>query len=238
MLQGALLGILTPLGWLALSTLLGLKSHADLSYRLTLLVYMLLGSMLVFGLFGWHIGRKEDRLVRLSVMDHLTQSYNTRYFHHALAREFANFVRYGLPLSIVLLDLDHFKRINDTHGHPAGDAVLMEVAETIRGMVREGDTVARVGGEEFAVIMPGTPTGNALAVAERIREAVKARTTRTPDGSTLSVRASLGVAGTDTLLPSSATDLFARVDRALYQAKALGRDRSVVATAHDPAETA
>ncbi len=234
MLQGALLGLGAPVGWILLSTLAGLTRHADSTYRLPLLAYMLVGSMLSFGLFGWYAGRKEDRLARLSFIDHLTRAYNTRFFHQALAREFANYTRYGLPLSLVLLDLDHFKRINDTYGHQAGDVVLAEVAETIRGMVRAGDTVARVGGEEFAIIMPGTVCDNALAVAERIREAVRERRIQTPDGVILKVRASLGVAGTDKLLPTSATDLFARVDRALYRAKALGRDRTMVAGEHDP----
>lgn len=234
MLQGALLGVGAPLGWLVISAVTGFDQHADSTYHYTLMAYMLLGTMLSFGLFGWYAGRKEDHLARLSVLDHLTGTYNTRFFHQALAREFSNYARYGLPMSLVLLDLDYFKNINDTYGHQAGDAVLIEVAETIRSMVRKGDTVARVGGEEFAVIMPGTICDNALAVSERIREAIKSRPVRTPEGAAIDVRASLGVAGTDTVCPSSATDFFARVDRALYRAKESGRDRSVVAEENGP----
>ncbi len=234
MLQGALLGVGAPMGWLVISAATGFSQHADSTYHYALMAYMLLGTMLSFGLFGWYAGRKEDHLAQLSVMDHLTGTYNTRFFHRALEREFANYTRYSLPMSLVLLDLDHFKLINDTYGHQSGDVVLSEVAEIICSTVRQGDTVARVGGEEFAVIMPGTTTDNALAVSERIREAIKSRPARSLAGTTFTVRASLGVAGTDRICPLSATEFFARVDRALYCAKEQGRDRSVVAEETGP----
>ncbi|MFO7597403.1 MAG: GGDEF domain-containing protein [Desulfocurvibacter africanus] len=228
------MGVGAPLGWLVISAATGFSQHADSTYHYALMAYMLLGTMLSFGLFGWYAGRKEDHLAQLSVMDHLTGTYNTRFFHRALEREFSNYARYGLPMSLVVLDLDHFKNINDTYGHQAGDAVLIEVAKTIRGMVRQGDTVARVGGEEFAVIMPGTICDNALAVSERIRESIKSQPTHALDGTAITVSASLGVAGTDKICPRSATDFFARVDRALYGAKEQGRDRSVVAVETGP----
>ncbi len=227
--QGLVLGLGAPLGWAAVSAVLGLWGMADAGFQILLFAYMTCGSLLVFGAFGYIIGRQEQRFAELSLVDHLTRLYNTRYFHETLRAEFANAKRYVRPLCLILLDLDHFKSVNDTYGHPAGDAVLRTVAATVAALVREGDTLARVGGEEFAVIMPQTDSHGGEILAERIRQAVREREILLPEGQRIGVRVSLGVAGLDRIEADSATSLFARVDEALYEAKQSGRDRVVVA---------
>lgn len=227
--QGLLLGLGAPLGWAGVSTVLGLWDLADSGYQILLFAYMACGSLLVFAVFGYIMGRQEQRFAELSLVDHLTRLYNTRYFHETLRAEFANAKRYGQTLSLILLDLDHFKSVNDTYGHPAGDAVLRQVAAAVASLVREGDTLARVGGEEFAVVMPHTDSSGGQTLAERIRVAVRELDIALPEGKRINVRVSLGLAGTDLVEADSATSLYARVDEALYQAKQTGRDRVVVA---------
>lgn len=230
LLQGALLGVGAPLGWLALSRLAGFwwqESFGD--YQAWVLTYMFVGTSIAFSIFGYVIGRQEDRYAAMSYIDSLTRLHNTRYFHAALRTEFANAKRYNNDMSLLLLDLDHFKQVNDTHGHQAGDEVLRYVASVVKDAVREGDTVARVGGEEFAVILPATLTLGARELAERIRKAIKAHPVHLSDKQKVIVRASLGVAGTDIVDAKRPTDLFAVVDNALYAAKEGGRDQVAVA---------
>lgn len=157
------------------------------------------------------------RLATLATTDALTGLTNRRAFDEGLARE-AALVNRGLgPLSLVALDVDHFKSFNDTFGHPAGDDVLRRVASAVRSCCRATDVPARVGGEEFAVILPGTDTAGALVLAERIRQAVEAG-----PWPLRPVTASLGVA---TLGPGGPEKLIEAADRALYQAKRSGRNR-------------
>jgi len=228
LVQGLLLGATVPLGWAVLTDVFGLDM-AERSTHLSLYAYLLAAGLFGFGAFGRHMGRREDELARLSAVDHLTGLANTRFFRQSLEREFANAQRHEAPLSLVLLDLDHFKRINDTHGHPTGDAALQAVARTLEEQVRLGDVVARVGGEEFAVLMPRTPSQKGFLVAERIRKAITATEVRAPDGKRVALAASLGLAGTDRLQLETPTELFARVDQALYKAKEGGRNQTVVA---------
>jgi diguanylate cyclase (GGDEF)-like protein len=161
-----------------------------------------------------------ERLERMAHEDALTGLANQRHFHRRMTEEGVRSERENTPLSVVLLDLDHFKRINDTHGHARGDEVLRAVGAALRGSVRPYDTVARLGGEEFAVILPGTHPDQAYALAERIRAAI-ARVQ--VEGVTLSCSA--GVAG----WPDDTTDLSVLLrlaDGALYSAKAAGRGRT------------
>lgn len=129
----------------------------------------------------------------------------------------------GLAFTVAVLDIDYFKRINDTYGHPAGDAVIAIVGEEIRRAVRGGDVAARYGGEEFLLMMPGTPVAGAATVVDRVRQAVAARTDL-PTSVTLSAGLAAGVVGRDA--PEA---VFQRADQALYQAKRRGRDRIEVA---------
>jgi len=171
-----------------------------------------------------------ERLHRLAARDGLTGVANRRTFEEALAREVARASRTGAPLSLVMLDLDHFKRVNDIHGHQTGDSVLRSVAEELTRQSRAGDLVARYGGEEFAVILPDTGQQDAPAVADRLRAAIADREGPVP------VTASLGVASH----PGHVADPLALVqaaDEALYAAKRGGRNRTVAAPDHDALAT-
>lgn len=165
-----------------------------------------------------------EELRAMASTDGLTGTLNRRAFDDALARECARSGRSGEPVSLVLVDLDHFKRLNDVHGHQAGDDALKAAATALRTTSRAGDLVARYGGEEFVVILPNCATDAALEAAERLRAAVAA------SGPVVPVTASFGVA----TLPFDAGDpatLIAAADRALYEAKQQGRNRVVAAAA-------
>jgi diguanylate cyclase (GGDEF)-like protein len=167
----------------------------------------------------------HEEIYRLMTVDALTQTYNRRYFNEALEREFNRSSRYKGALSLCLFDLDHFKKINDTHGHVAGDAVLRTVASEVKPRLRQQDIFARVGGEEFAALLPEVGREGALATAEKIRRIVEA--TVTPyEGQAIPCTVSIGVA---TLGPhhETQTDLYSTADEALYAAKKAGRNRVV-----------
>jgi len=168
--------------------------------------------------------RLYESTKRLSITDGLTKLYNHRFFQDSLKREFARCQRHQTPLSLALLDIDHFKKFNDTYGHQQGDVVLQELARTLRGQVRNLDVVARYGGEEFAVIMPDASQDIALRVAERLRAAVEAHPVEGPTGPLL-VTISLGVASVPDAAIGVPAGLIAAADRELYRAKELGRNR-------------
>jgi diguanylate cyclase (GGDEF)-like protein len=169
---------------------------------------------------------------RRAVSDPLTGLANRREFERALAR-FADTAAAGAGAALVYVDLDHFKRLNDTLGHAAGDAALRHVKGLLEAQIRDGDLVARIGGEEFAVWLPRTPLGGAVEVAERIRRSI-GRTAWHWNGQAYALSASCGVAA----YPESTGDwrnLPAVADAALYRAKEAGRDRVEVAAAVDAA---
>lgn len=170
------------------------------------------------------VGISHARLFRhieeQAITDELTGVFNKRYFLDRLDREIQFAERSGHPVSLVLFDLDHFKTLNDTYGHPAGDAALRYVGQTMRNVVRTVDVCARYGGEEFAVIMPSTDGESATLVAERLRTAISSRELE----KTGRITASFGVSS----YPGTAVrpdDLVEEADRALYAAKVGGRDR-------------
>jgi len=169
------------------------------------------------------------RLAQLAVTDGLTGLYNPRYVHERLATEVERSQRSGLALSLLMLDVDHFKQFNDTFGHPAGDEVLRQLARVLADVRRDGDVIARYGGEEFAVILIDTTKSTATEVAEQIRERVFAN-----DFSEAAQRAGrIGVSiGVATLLDDGgdAEALVRAADTALYAAKRAGRNRVVLAT--------
>jgi diguanylate cyclase (GGDEF)-like protein len=165
------------------------------------------------------------RMHDLSVRDGLTGLYNRRHLDERLAAEFAFALRHSTTLALILIDIDHFKRINDERGHPAGDAVLKGIAGALNSCVRVEDLVARHGGEEFAVLARGVDLTGAKAFAERIRSTI-ARTLFEHDGASLRVTASLGVAHNQADSAMSTTSaLLAYADQALYAAKHEGRNR-------------
>jgi two-component system, cell cycle response regulator len=163
----------------------------------------------------------------LAITDPLTGLFNRRRFDDVLKREFAITKRYGTPLSCLMVDVDHFKRINDLYGHDAGDRVLCGVASRLTARLREVDTAARFGGEEFAILLPQTPKPGALIVAERIALVVRRDHFEFEDGSA-SVTVSVGVAESHDVTGNSPEGLVKAADTALYLAKSRGRDQVVV----------
>jgi diguanylate cyclase (GGDEF)-like protein len=170
---------------------------------------------------------KERLLEEMSVTDSLTRLKNRRFFDERLSEEFRRAQRYSDPLSLIMVDLDHFKEINDQFGHPAGDTVLREAGDVIRASTREPDICARYGGEEFAVILPKTHLTGALAVAERIWKELGSKVYRLAGSGGLverKVTASLGVAAYPYVDITNAELLLKYSDAALYQAKDSGRN--------------
>lgn len=166
-------------------------------------------------------------LQRLATLDHLTGCANRRHFYALAEAELARSRRYDRPMGLVILDADHFKTINDRFGHAAGDAMLRALAETLRGELRELDVLGRVGGEEFAVLMPETPRHESVSIAERLRRCL-AELCVEYEGHELTLTASFGVTARE---PSDTNvdAMMRRADRALYEAKAGGRNRTAVA---------
>jgi diguanylate cyclase (GGDEF)-like protein len=170
--------------------------------------------------------RNDDLLERLSKAartDPLTGLMNRQGFDEAITRELTRGERNGAPTALIVLDIDRFKDINDRSGHAAGDEALMSVGATVSQVARGVDTLARIGGDEFAIILPDTHAGGALGFAERLREAVAL-----PSRSGLAVTLSLGIAQA-TVDGQTADRLVRAADAALYQAKALGRNQTVAA---------
>jgi diguanylate cyclase (GGDEF)-like protein len=168
-------------------------------------------------------------LERLANSDPLTGLGNRRRFMEVLALEVERADRYGRQLSLVLLDLDRFKKVNDTWGHAAGDEVLKDAARVLRSVCREIDLPARLGGEELVLLLPETDGDGARIVAERVRERIQQARHDTPDGRTFEVTASMGVASFGHGA-STADALLRLADEALYAAKRGGRNRVVVAS--------
>jgi diguanylate cyclase (GGDEF)-like protein len=154
--------------------------------------------------------------------DHLTGACSRRAFFDVAARELARAQRRGMPLSLLLFDADHFKRINDTFGHAIGDRVLIEIVQHTRGLIRSMDTCARLGGEEFAVLLPETGADTALVVAQRLRAGLARALDDAPGSMAVAYTVSIGVA---TLTPEeTVAGLLSRADLALYAAKSGGRN--------------
>jgi two-component system cell cycle response regulator len=173
----------------------------------------------------------SKRIYEMSVRDGLTGVYNRRYFEDRLASEFAFAARHKTPLCVILADIDHFKRINDAHGHHAGDAVLKRVAIELQAGVRTEDLVARFGGEEFVMMSRGIDVDGGRSFAERLRAVVQ-RAVITWDGTRISATMSLGVAHTLSGPTFTKPELLvAAADMALYAAKHAGRNRVEVANA-------
>lgn len=168
------------------------------------------------------LNESVEKLAHVAATDGLTGLWNRRHFEQLLAAEVDRAGRYGQPVSLLLFDIDHFKAINDTCGHQAGDAVLCELAELVRARVRRSDTVTRWGGEEFTVLMPGAALVGALEAAEKLRADVEAH----PFAGGLKVTVSVGVAQWAGAA-ERADRWIARADQALYEAKRAGRNRVV-----------
>lgn len=169
----------------------------------------------------------HEKVERLSVTDGLTGLFNRRHFSERIDEEFSKATRYKTPLSLLIMDVDHFKRVNDTYGHQVGDVVLVAVAQILRQSVRETDLIGRYGGEEFVVLLPHTDTEQAGAVAEKIRKAVSETFIGEMDGKAVTI--SIGLAGLNGVEADNVEDLIRHADGALYRAKEEGRNRVVAA---------
>jgi len=179
--------------------------------------------------------RLYDQTKEQARTDALTGLYNRREFELRLAEEHRRAARYAKPYALMMLDIDHFKQVNDTHGHPAGDVVLKTLANILRKQLRDVDLAARYGGEEFVVVFPEISGEAAKKVAERARRAIAATPFRLPDGREIGVMVSIGVSSypKDADTPQGVVE---RADRALYAAKEAGRNRVVMSVEAQPAK--
>ncbi|WP_339877871.1 diguanylate cyclase [Pseudidiomarina gelatinasegens] len=168
-----------------------------------------------------------DELRRMATIDELTQIANRRVFIEAAEQRFVEQQRYDMPVSVAIIDLDHFKKVNDSFGHAAGDKVLKQFTDVAKEVLRDGDLLGRQGGEEFGILLPHADINQAMLAAERVREAIE-KTEFSWDGKVIPVSISIGVAQ----LMATDNDVdrwFARADKALYQAKSEGRNRCIAA---------
>lgn len=217
------------LGGLALALAVSFGGPA-LSRAVALPVDLTIGAMLTVGLaiLGWALGRRVDALTAQSLEDPVTRVGNRRHFEERLAAEVGRALDSRMPLSLMMIDIDNLKTLNDEHGHGSGDVALALVGEVLRETCRSRDTAARFGGDEFALVLPRTRASEAKVVADRIRSEIAARRARlgAPLDALLSV--SIGVADLDATTVGSEDALVEAADAALYEAKESGRDRVVV----------
>jgi len=223
---GLLLSFGAPIGWMLMQRLFGRDPFAPENLDPLLYGYMTITTGIVFSLLGYLIGRREQMITSLALTDGLTALYNKRYFKHRLQEEFARHQRYGKPLSLIQIDLDHFKQINDRYGHHTGDEVLKKVASIVMANCRQNETAARVGGEELCIIAYDCTEQMATLIAERIRHAIESSQFE-QQGQALHITASFGIS-TTTESTKTPWAVYQHADEALYVAKRNGRNRVMV----------
>jgi diguanylate cyclase (GGDEF)-like protein len=221
---GVVLSLGEPIGLLFVREIYGARSiPVELLLERVTYIYVSVTTAILIGSLGYLLGRQADRLEALSATDALTGLANRRAFRRRLTDDLRRARRYGSPVSLLLVDVDGLKRINDERGHSAGDRVIRRVADAITATLREADLGSRWGGDEFAILLPNTPVDAARHSAERLAAHLKWR--RGADVHPVSV--SVGIATFD---PAQDTDvdpeeLAHRADEAMYGAKRAGRDR-------------
>ncbi|KAF0233867.1 MAG: diguanylate [Desulfovibrionaceae bacterium] len=228
-LQGVFLSLFAPAGWILINAVQGVPPLGLILQSPGLMAYMLIGTMTAFAFFGWLLGREEERLSKLALLDELTGLANNRFFDQRMEECITSSRRNGSPLSLILVDMDRFKAINDNYGHQVGDMALKTAAGVLRSCIRASDVAARVGGEEFAVILPDTGTREAAKVAGRMLDGLRESKVVLMDGTNVNLSASIGLSGGILAEGESSFALFAEADKALYKAKQAGRDRLMTA---------
>jgi diguanylate cyclase (GGDEF)-like protein len=213
-----------PLGLWIYFRFAGIPSSGEVAR--TALIYSAVMTALVFTSFGFAVGWLMDRLRSAALHDGLTGLFNRRFLRESLPQLQASSSRRGAPLCLIMLDLDHFKRVNDTYGHLVGDRTLRAVSEALRESSRRADLIARYGGEEFAVLCPDTDCETGLHVAERLRAAVEALD-ETVLGHPGPQTISLGVAVQTRDHELTPEQLIDQADVAMYEAKHRGRNRAI-----------
>ncbi len=224
--QSALLAAAIEITFVLVEISAGLNPIADFKQNPWLYSYIFFGTIIAFGVFGSLVGAREDVLRTMAFTDALTGLFNSRHLWARVNDEFALAKRHQTPVSFVIFDLDNFKSVNDNHGHPVGDRFLEQMGLTIQSMMREGEIGARVGGEEFALLLPHTSAQEATIVAERILKAIREKRIKVNEEE-IRVTASAGVACTVGHEDHSAREIYQLADQALLQAKREGRDRVI-----------
>ncbi len=235
---GAVLSLGAPLGWLMIQWMAGVEPMTVIDNDPLLMVYLFVPTMIVFVVTGYLIGVQWEklnaanrRLETLATRDGLTKLFNARRFWEDVDIECKRSRRDGHSLFVLLLDLDHFKRINDSYGHLVGDKVLSELAGLMSEQLRAGEQLYRVGGEEFAVLLTDLTRAEAEQVAQRLRRAVEDHRFTVcvnEDELTIEVTISVGLSGRQCETDSEYMELYAEADEALYAAKEGGRNTVVV----------
>jgi len=225
-LYGLLLSLGAPVGWVLVQKIAGRDPFSENHFDPLLLAYMSLATGIVFSALGYAIGRREHMITDLALTDGLTALYNKRFYKSRLEQEFEHHQRYDTPMSIIQIDLDFFKRINDEYGHQAGDEVLKKVSSLILANCRKNETAARVGGEEISIIGYDCTIENATNLAERIRQTIENVTCQWQNQD-IKLTASFGIAAADKTT-KTAWQIYQRADEALYRAKKTGRNKVCV----------
>lgn len=206
----------------------GISPQEDIIRHPWLYGYIFLGTVAAFSFFGAMVGSREDQLEKLALRDSLTGLFNSRYLWARMDEQWATGKREKSISSLALFDLDFFKRVNDKHGHPVGDDVLKRVGQILLHAARKGDTVARIGGEEFVFFLPNTSATDAAAIAERIRNTISLTTMTTDRQQPIKITISAGVASTGDYTATTPQALYSQADKALYLAKEQGRNKVVI----------
>jgi len=220
---GFILSFASPLGWVVIQILAGRDPFAKEHNDPLLYLYMSIATAVVFSSLGYFIGKRELMITDMALTDGLTGLYNKRYFNTRLDQEFERYARHKHPMAVIQIDLDFFKKINDTFGHQVGDEILIKVASMMKESCRKNEIAARVGGEELCIIALDCDQPEALQLAERLRYKIN-NLHYCHQELEIPVSASLGVACADEST-FSGRDVYLHADLALYEAKRTGRNK-------------
>ncbi len=229
MTQFILLALAADSGLIFVELAAGLDPLEDFSRNPLVYSYFFCFTIVAFGVFGFVIGSREELLKKMSLTDSLTGLLNKQYLWNRINEEFASAKRYKTPLSLIIFDIDFFKKVNDNFGHPTGDKTLQVFARVLQTQIRKGDIATRVGGEEFVVLLPHTPIEMAAGIAERTRNLIKQEQIKTDAGNKFNITVSAGVVCTTDYIDHNAEAIYELADKALYKAKEHGRDLVMVA---------